>query len=76
MKGRERNAAFFQQHDNVMVGRGGKQTGTASASNNVKTLLKRGRSTGAVILTDKKLTEIPVDLYSVEQDLEDGEKFW
>lgn len=75
MKGRERNAAFFQQHDDAIVGVAGKK-GNTICSNNTNALLKKGRSTGAVLLTEKKFTSIPFGLFTVEQDLEEGEKFW
>ena len=80
MKGRERNTAFFQQNGgNSSVRSGAKpsvMTGRGGADNNIKTLLKNGRSSGSVVLVEKNLTVIPPQLFSVEQDLEEGEKFW
>ena len=71
MKGRERNTAFFQQQNPTLrVGAG------TRADGNMKKLMRMGRSTGTVNLMEKSLASIPMELYSVEQDLEDGEKFW
>lgn len=76
MKGRARNSAFFQQNDGDMVKGGRPMGGRAGNSNNIKSLLKAGRSTGSIALTEKRLVGIPAEIYTAEQDLEEGEKFW
>lgn len=67
---REKNSAFFQSKPSagsVVV---------ADVGNNIRAVLRNSRSTGSILLTDKKLTEIPAAVFNIETSLEADEKFW
>jgi Leucine-rich repeat (LRR) protein len=62
---RERNNAFFQQ---------GKSNPNESSS--LKAVLRSARATGNLVVTEKKLAEVPPAIFHVEQNLDADEKFW
>lgn len=68
-RNRERNEAFFK------AGKGGGVV-TDGRGNSNSALFRQARSTGVLILSNRELREIPKEVFDLEKDIQEGEKFW
>jgi len=69
--GRQKNSAFFDNHG------GNKNSSTSNKlSTNLVRLLKQARETGNLNLNSQSLVSIPDSVFSIEESLQDDEKFW
>ena len=69
----EKNDAFFNQHHTVNPGHGVGVIMPGSHSS-IAALLRASRSSGALSLTNRNMSEIPSTIFSTSP--EEGEKFW
>lgn len=69
MKNHNRNPAFFKQHQSIGV-----KTSTSTTSS-LDRIFRQARATGHLNLSDRKLNDIPIEVFQIDA-LEADEKYW